>query len=271
MPRMRPPSCARSGCESANASPSSVSATSSASSAAASAALIASRKRSTSPSPATCSKRPCGPVRSAARPQSAPTPSTAVCTTISSTASRSSPFANDWPTRRIASRRRLRSSWSSSSRFSSSRAIRLNSMPSAANSSLPSVGTAIRKSPAAIRRAASSRRWIWACSERETVRANAKAAISAAARIAMTSSAESLRPPSSRCGEQAHLHAAGGEAGTVEAGDAQRAAADLDLAALGQALGAGVGERRDDQVVAGADDDVGARHALDERARTAGR
>ena len=71
-------------------------------------------------------------------------------------------------------------------------------MPSAANSSLPSVGTAIRKSPAAIRRAASSRRWIWACSERETVSANAKAAISAAARIAMTSSAESLRPSSSR-------------------------------------------------------------------------
>ena len=144
-------------------------------------------------------------------------------------------------------------------------------MPSAANSSLPSVGTAIRKSPPASRRAASSRRWIWACSERETVSANANAAISAAARIAMTSSAESLRPVVVALGEQAHLHAAGVEAGSVEAGDAQPAAADLDLAALGQALGAGVGERRDDQVVAGADDDVRARHALDERARTAGR
>ena len=78
------------------------------------------------------------------------------------------------------------------------RAIVLNSVPSAANSSLPSVGTSTAKSPPAMRRAASSRRWICACSERETVIANAKAAISAAARIAMTSSEEALRPPFSR-------------------------------------------------------------------------
>ena len=52
------------------------------------------------------------------------------------------------------------------------------------------------KSPPAIRRAAWSRRSICACSERETVIANAKAAISAAARIAITSSEEPLSPPS---------------------------------------------------------------------------
>ena len=70
-------------------------------------------------------------------------------------------------------------------------------MPSAANSSLPSVGTSTPKSPWAICFAAFSSRWICDCSERETVSAKAKAAISAAIRIARTSSAAPLRPPSS--------------------------------------------------------------------------
>ena len=144
-------------------------------------------------------KRPWASVRSAARPAWAPTPSTAVSTAISSSAPRSSVLPNAWPTRWIASRSRSRSSWSSSSRRSSWRAISLNWMPSPANSSLPSVGTSTPKSPWAICRAAVSSRWICDCSERETVIANANAAISAAIRIASTSSAAPLSPPSWPC------------------------------------------------------------------------
>ena len=47
--------------------------------------------------------------RIVARPQAASTPSTAVCTTISSSPTRSRLFVNDSPTRRIASARRARS------------------------------------------------------------------------------------------------------------------------------------------------------------------
>ena len=80
---------------------------------------------------------------------------------------------NDSPTRRIASARRVRSRWSSSRRCSSSSAIELNSLPSAANSSLPSVGTRLEKSPRPIARAAASRLWTSAWRVRETVIANA--------------------------------------------------------------------------------------------------
>ena len=80
---------------------------------------------------------------------------------------------NDSPTRRIASARRARSRCSSSRRDSSSSAIELNSLPRAANSSLPSVGTRLEKSPRPIARAATSRLWTSACSVRETVIANA--------------------------------------------------------------------------------------------------
>ena len=51
----------------------------------------------------------------------------------------------------------------------------LNSLPSAANSSLPSAGTATEKSPRPSRWAATSRRWTSACSVRETVSAKATA------------------------------------------------------------------------------------------------
>ena len=76
-------------------------------------------------------------------------PSTAVWTTISSSPTRSSPAANDSPTRRIASCSRVRSCCRSSRRASSCLAIELNSVPRAANSSLPSAGTVTEKSPRA--------------------------------------------------------------------------------------------------------------------------
>ena len=65
-------------------------------------------------------------------------------------------------------------------------------------------------------------------------------------------------------GEHAHVDAAAVEARAVEAGDAQRAAADLHLARLGQPLGAGVGERRHHEVVVRADHDVRAGDAFDQ-------
>ena len=66
-------------------------------------------------------------------------------------------------------------------------------------------------------------------------------------------------------GQQPHGDAAAVEGRAVEAGQAQRAAADLDLAARGQLLGAGVGQRRGDHPRAGGDDHLGAGHALDEQ------
>jgi hypothetical protein len=117
------------------------------------------------------------------RPHSAPTPSTAVCTTMPSSASRSRPLPSDSPTRRTVSCRRARSSWSSSRRASSWRAIELNSVPSAANSSLPSVGTSTLKSPFPSARAAVRRRSIWDWSERAAVSAKASAQIRNASRI----------------------------------------------------------------------------------------
>jgi hypothetical protein len=123
-----------------------------------------------------------------ARPAAALTPSTAVCTTISSTPTRSSPAATDWPTRRIDSCSRSRSRWSSSRRSLSWAAIELNSLPRAANSSLPSAGTVTLKSPAPRRWAASSSRWISDCRRRETATANAKAS----ARKAMNAAAAAI-------------------------------------------------------------------------------
>ncbi len=102
-------------------------------------------------------------------------PSTAVCTTISSRPTRSRLLVNDSPTRRIASCSRARSRCSSSRRSSSCTAIELNSLPSAANSSLPSAGTRWEKSPRPIARAACSRRWISDSSVRVTVIAKAMA------------------------------------------------------------------------------------------------
>ena len=219
MPRIRPLSCARSGCESAT--------------------RLADlglhrrpgverrrlgrcdrRRGSGSRRPPRPPPRSARGSRCAARraPRAAPTPSTAVWTAISSSAPRSSVLPNDWPTRWIASRRRLRSSWSSSRRRSSWRAISLNCMPSAANSSLPSVGTSTPKSPCAICRAALSSRWICDCRERDTVIANANAAISAATRIASTSSAAPLSPLLLRVGQHAHGDAPAAEARAVEAG-----------------------------------------------------
>ena len=64
----------------------------------------------------------------------------------------------------------------------------LNSRPSAANSSLPSVGTSTEKSPRPSVRAASSRRLIWDCSERAAVSAKASAQIRKASRMSTTRS-----------------------------------------------------------------------------------
>ena len=100
---------------------------------------------STLPARAASASVPLAPLRMTTRPHSAPTPSTAVWTTIPSSASRSSPLPSDSPTRRTVSCSRARSSCSSSRRVSSWRAIELNSLPSAANSSLPSVGTCDRE------------------------------------------------------------------------------------------------------------------------------
>ena len=162
-----PPSVAESGAASADEPPRLISATSPASITAASAAcsdaVVEARDRRVV---ATSSIGASARRRIVARPQSPPTPSTAVCTTISSTPTRSRPRANDSPTRRIASCRRLRSLRSSSSRPSSSRAIELNSLPRAANSSLPSAGTWTVKSPRPRRWAANSSRWTSADSVR---------------------------------------------------------------------------------------------------------
>ena len=73
-------------------------------------------------------------------PPSAPTPSTAVCTTISNSPTRSRPAANDSPTRRsppagAALALELLQAGLELARH------RLNSLPSAPNSSLPSAGT----------------------------------------------------------------------------------------------------------------------------------
>ena len=168
------PSSVASGAASALAPPTWISATSPASSTAASAACSARRKASGSPVRATSWRRWSVP-RMVARPAAAPIPSTAVCTTISSSPTRSSPAANDSPTRRIASCSRPRSRWSSSSRPSSWRAIELNSLPRAANSSLPSAGTVTEKSPLPSRCAATSRRWISDCRRRETATAKTNA------------------------------------------------------------------------------------------------
>ena len=95
------------------------------------------RARRRSPVSATCSSGAAALGRTDARPASAPTPSTAVLTTISSSPSRSRLAANVSPMRRIASCSRARSWLSSSRRSSSWRDILLNSSPSAANSSWP--------------------------------------------------------------------------------------------------------------------------------------
>ena len=71
------------------------------------------------------------------------------------------------PMRWIESRSRARSSASSSTRCSSSLDILLNSRPSWANSSLPSTGTVVVKSPPPIRLAAARKRSSWPCSWRE--------------------------------------------------------------------------------------------------------
>ena len=132
--------------------------------------------------------------RIVARPAVARTPSTAVCTTISRTPCRSRPRANDSPTRRIESCRRARSVRRSSRRASSWRAIELNSLPSAANSSLPSAGTETVKSPRPSRWAACSSRWTSACSVRPTVTANTSASSRKPKMIPITASAAVLRP-----------------------------------------------------------------------------
>ena len=131
----------------------------------------------TSPARAASNSFPLPLWRIITRLQSASTPSSAASTRMPSCASRSRPVPADSPTRRTVSCSRARSSPSSSRRDSSSRAMSLNSRPSSANSSWPSVGTATEKSPLPSLRAASSRRLICAWSERAAVRAKASAQI----------------------------------------------------------------------------------------------
>jgi hypothetical protein len=88
--------------------------------------------------------------------------------TRSSSASRSRLAPTAWPSRRIESCTRPRSWVSSAKRRSSTRDILLNSSPSAANSSRPTVGTLAEKSPPARRRAAARKAAIWRCSVRDT-------------------------------------------------------------------------------------------------------
>ncbi len=163
---------------------------------------------------------------------------------------------NDSPTRRIASARRVRSRWSSSSRCSSSSAIELNSLPSAANSSLPSVGTRLEKSPRPIARAAASRLWTSAWRVRETVIANAIASSRKPASAPIT--IHDVLEPALEDSRHGHEHR---QLAAVEAVHAQRAHADLvagqlGVAALGQ-LGAGqLRPRRAEHLVALLDHDA---------------
>ena len=87
------------------------------------------------------------------------------------------------PMRRIDSCRRARSARSSSRRASSWPAMVLNSWPSSANSSSPSVGHVVEKSPPPSRRAASRKPPICDCSERDTSRAKLKASEEEAERM----------------------------------------------------------------------------------------
>ena len=135
-------------------------------------------------------------IRAAARPPAAPTPSIAVSTTMPSSASRSRFEATASPSRRIERSTRVRSSRSSSSRRSSWAAIVLNSAPSSANSSLPTVGTLVSNSPPPSRRAASRNDATCDCSERETASAKAKASRKNPSRTPPTISRLSVTSPS---------------------------------------------------------------------------
>ena len=161
-------------------------------------------------------------------------PSTAVCTTISSSPTRSRPAANDSPTRRIASCRRARSRWRSSSRASSCRAIELNSLPSAANSSLPSAGTVTEKSPRPSRCAATSRRWISDCRRRETATAKTKASTRKPTKAAAAASEVRRRRGRARVGEQQPDRKRAADRGGAERLDAVVGPVDLGGALRGQ-------------------------------------
>ncbi len=105
--------------------------------------------------------------------------------------SRSRPDANASPTRRIVSSSSLRLRWTSSIFDASCSDMRLNSVPSAANSSPPSTGTGREKSPAARRRAAARNCSIWRCSARTTTTDESSASSRNATRIAPISARES--------------------------------------------------------------------------------
>ena len=225
-----------------------ISATSPASSAAASAACsaraVGARRR---PRAATSSSgAPAARCASSRGRTSAPTPSTAVCTTISSSADAVEALGERLADAadRLAAGARARAA-SSSSRASSWRAIELNSLPSAANSSLPSVGHLDREVAAAERaRGVEQALDLGLQRARDGEREREARRSAKPSRIAMTSIEAPLRPP-----PRARRAGGPGRARRVEAGpskpvDAQLAAADLDLAPVGQALRAGVRERR---------------------------
>ena len=130
--------------------------------------MIAAIVPATSPARAASSRVPLSPWFITTRPPRARVFSTAVRTTTVSCVVRSMPPPTDWPTRSTAVR-------SSASRAWSWAAIELNSCPSWANSSLPSVGTWTEKSPAPICFAASTSWAVWRPSERAAVSAKASA------------------------------------------------------------------------------------------------
>ena len=183
-----------------------------------------------------------------------------------SRASRSRFEASASPSRRMERSTRVRSSRSSASRLSSWAAIVLNSSPSAANSSLPTVGTLVAKSPPPRRRAASRNAATWACSERDTATPKRMASRKKPRRIPATSQrAVAHRAAGGRgVAQQADLKEPAAEVGLAERGDAVVPAAELDGPA---------GRNRDAPVerhgagqheAAAADHDPQARHVLDE-------
>ena len=171
-----PPSGCMSGRPSACSPPAVISAGSPERRTASSAAVIEAMAPPTSPARAASSSVPFTPWLRTTRPPPAWAFSTAVWTTTLSCVSRSMPLPTDSPTRWTAVR-------SSRSRAWICWAILLNSSPSWANSSWPSVGIATEKSPAPTCLAAATSCAVWRPSERAAVSAKASAEARKASRM----------------------------------------------------------------------------------------